>query len=1644
MVKNADCGVDCVNVAYITSPYSYTDGLIFPTQRLTDKEIKSVIHAVVEGLESVVLARFHTKQALRNSINITKQRLDWFYENAGQDGSSIGSSDLQLLERELLNVVIALAEFTDPDATQFTESYAVLENSFMDLCRHLGYIRARLESKGQQPQPENYSLFPGTCPRNALSAVVNSLIAISESCKDIQVRRAIAQRAAIVAAFTGILDSTRNAEDQKVVTDILVTRLNNALAFIDCLIIDNLMNNHGTAENLELLRQGILYPAQQLAKQLLTQNAAKASDTLEFRIDLSMLNLLQATGATIAMAELLKTECSDVPRSSLRALETNVYAALEDLSELKEAFDTAFENLENHGIEALKTNAEQLMTKEEFINFSHEIMSILDASNLPGLPNRFACLATRAFVSFWEGASLVFVPNTSIDNSLYGPKSAMEEIPEFLPSDMEWPLPQHVGSGQQGAAHPMRDNVIHPQDNGTINPNVMHSMHTATARSASHLVLSYAPLQRTAISYQSAHIDTAYVREPFYVARHSEGMLKLPITFLSMGAQPARAIVSYRAVTFGSATESQPQNAIVGEKNYNVTNVNIGEITCVSQDRGNVIAGTLTPFAERGATFWRRIAEYLSPSITSMPGPALHKTASPSQDSNVQTASTRALVCRTRGYHDLSVLLTLGSTTFWRAIAGYFFTPRMALRDAPSQLTTIPFPKPGIIRTGGLLPSIQCNASFSELPITLTINNAVVGASMSTYASVRIITDGMNLGNNLKEKNQELAKPASFHAGLANAGNPKSTAKVHPGRDVKMAQAPQISTTAVCSSEYQVRDIARIPTSAASMVSLTEGSAPAASVENNISTASHSLVSCQQARMYIVDMNSAVVHTEASGVLSDNTLTYVVATDTAASPISGENAAAASASRVALSVTNALALDTGADSKAAIPCIVTADAASSAQGKGYEDAAQDKASLSTTDKTVAAGTIACRTFGSQTMSNATEQETHGRSAVCTVGTIETKETLPSTSESAGSIAAQAAGTKSTQVTSGLATTYVENSTDNQSAGAVTGATEDSTSYIRSVSSENAGTVSGDNATTATKTLAPSTRVATENGGCDQVYTTQPQPQPTLASSSDIIKSAVMVAADNKQQSNASIAAGNTTKKKPRMLCTRKNSIDDDGEVYSKTKVGDNAASFQRKSRTQSLLKKFSRQKRTGAGEDLGDLQATSKIGASNSAVPYSSVHRLIYEARRLNVQDVTQTIENVYCALGEILRGESSNSQNHGILTAAQQRLEQILNELRKSSTDTLPSFTETMLFNTVVSLPQCVSNEQITQDKNGTLSVLLDCVTALSCRIKSLGAARNSSGSASASTQIAPSTHIKNCITSMSAVVNACLTIANLKSNKDADRASSASVILKKRAVCMAALAGILSDTQNQNLSTVKRTLLEQVEDAKAIMSERLCSSPSNKKNIAVLELAPLVCDVALATLDASRSCDAENMYRYYLLQATCHVKGLKELRDTEEKYNKFRKCLDNILKKLPKLEASVEAFLHAKRAGNEGKIKAVEKKLTNAVEDIKSLFAKLEAKINKHIMQNTLFAHLAEKAAEAWKYLAEQILSFTSPITQEKPANSSEFSSRGEYSPATSHSHHSTNEDKTSTPTSLSGISTAPVASGTAHNLSETMSTL
>lgn len=1622
MVKDADGGVDCANVAYITSPYSYTDGLIFPTQRLTDKEIKRVIPIVVEGLESVVLARFHTKQALRNSVNVAKQRLDWFYEHAGQDGSSIGSSDLQLLERELLNVVIALAEFTDPDATQFTESYAVLENSFMDLCRNLGYIRARLESKGQQPQPENYSLFPGTCPRNALSAVVNSLIAISESCKDIRVRRAIAQRAAIVAALTGILDSTRSAEDKKVVTDILVTRLDNALTFIDCLIIDNLINNHDTAENLELLRQGILYPAQQLAKQLLTQNAAKASYTLEFRIDLSMLNLLQATGATIAMAELLKTECSDVPRSSLRALETNVYAALEDLSELKEAFDTAFENLENHGIEALKTNAEQLMTKEEFINFSHEIMSILDASNLPGLPNRFACLATRAFVSFWEGASLVFVPNTSIDNSLYGPKSAMEEIPEFLPSDMEWPLPQHVGSGQQGAAHPMRDNVIHPQDNGTINPSVMHSMHAATARSASHLVLSYAPLQRTAISYQSAHIDTAYVREAFYVARHPEGMLKLPITFLSMGAQPARAIVSYRAVTFGPATESQPQNAIVHEKNYNVTNVNIGEITCVSQDRGNVTAGTLTSFAERSVIFWRRIAEYLSPPITSMPGPALHKTASPSQDSNVQTASTRALVRRTRGCYQLSEPLTLRSDFFWQAIAGYFFTPRMTLRDAQSQLTTISFPKPDIVRACGLLPSIECNASFSELPITLTINNAVEGASMSTYASVRIITDGMKLGNNLKEKNQELAKPASFHAGLANAGNPESTARVHPGRDVKMAQAPQISTTAVCNSECQVRDIARIPISAASMVPLTEGSTPADSVEDNISTTSHSLVSCQQA----------------SGVLSDNTLTYVVATDTAASPISGENAAAASASQVALSVTNALAPDTGADSKAAIPCIATADAASSAQGKGYEDAAQDKASLSTTDKTVAAGTIACRTFGSQTMSNATEQETHGRSAVCAVNTIEAKETLQSTSESAGSIAAQAAGTKSAQVTNGLSITY----TDTKPAGAVTGAAEDSTSYIRSVSSENAGKVSGDNETTATKTLAPSTRVATENGGCDQVYTTQPQQQPTLASS-DIIKSAVTVAADNKQQSNASIAAGNTTKKQSGMLCTQKNSIDDDGEVYYKTKVGDNAASFQRKSITQGLLKKFSRQKRTGAGEDLGDLQATSKIGASNSAVPYSSVHRLIYEARRLNVQDVTQTIENVYCALGEILRGESSNSQNHGILTAAQQRLEQILNELRKSSTDTLPSFTETMLFNTVVSLPQCVSNEQITQDKNGTLSVLLDCVTALSCRIKSLGAARNSSGSASASTQIAPSTHIKNCITSISAVVNACLTIANLKSNKDADRASSASVILKKRAVCMAALAGILSDTQNQDLSTVKRTLLEQVEDAKAIMSERLCSSPSNKKNIAVLELAPLVCDVALATLDASRSCDTENMYRYYLLQATCYVKGLKELRDTEEKHNKFRKRLDNILKKLPKLEASVEELLHAKRAGNERKIKAA-KKLTNAVEDIKSLFAKLEAKINKHIMQNTLFAHLAEKAAEAWKCLAEQILSLTLQITQEKPANSSELSGQDGHSPTTPKSHNSTNEDKTSTPTSLSGISTAPFAPGTTHNLSGTMRTL
>lgn len=81
------------------------------------------------------------------------------------------------------------------------------------------------------------------------------------------------------------------------------------------------------------------------------------------------------------------------------------------------------------------------------------------------------------------------------------------------------------------------------------------------------------------------------------------------------------------------------------------------------------------------------------------------------------------------------------------------------------------------------------------------------------------------------------------------------------------------------------------------------------------------------------------------------------------------------------------------------------------------------------------------------------------------------------------------------------------------------------------------------------------------------------------------------------------SSSKTKKKKSGVLCTsRKNSPDDDGEVYYKKKVGDNDASFQRKSGTKGFLGSLSRQKRTGGGErkDLGDLQDTS-IGASNSA-----------------------------------------------------------------------------------------------------------------------------------------------------------------------------------------------------------------------------------------------------------------------------------------------------------------------------------------------------------------------------------------------------------------------------------------------------------
>lgn len=407
---------------YLESPFSLVDGLIFEKQRLTTESIRKMVLNVVGALSVDIKNNFPVERELETLVQVAELKVHYVLENAEKDLTH-DSRALQSLERTLLDVVIALSpSFYGSNTVYHVESRNIhLEDFMVDLCRCIKSVQASMlvssDSECWEKSTGHHELFPANHARNVLSAAVNSLITVNERCKDARIRCHLEHRAVIIAALAGILDNAQDAEQKSVITDIIAKHLEDSRALVDNLLMEKIMDCLELARPLELLRQNLLVPACTLALKQLHQDTLETKDDPKFKLDLARLGLLQATGSTKAIKELLGAQHAGLG-SSLCALQENVGNSLKSLVILEQEFESALEDSKNDNVDAICAIAEQVIRKAEFVKYASELLYILDSASAM-LQKRLANLAQRALTSVFGSMALLAIPGSHVESSSY-------------------------------------------------------------------------------------------------------------------------------------------------------------------------------------------------------------------------------------------------------------------------------------------------------------------------------------------------------------------------------------------------------------------------------------------------------------------------------------------------------------------------------------------------------------------------------------------------------------------------------------------------------------------------------------------------------------------------------------------------------------------------------------------------------------------------------------------------------------------------------------------------------------------------------------------------------------------------------------------------------------------------------------------------------------------------------------------------------------------------------------------------------------------------------------------------------------------------------------------------------------------------
>ena len=1410
---------------YLTSPYSYIDKLIFETQDLDAEEIVKSVTFVIRGLVAAVSHHFSNKQKLVSSIKSSgKQALKLL--KGMKEGAALSSATLQELERQLLYMVNKISPFIASDSTTPQESHVSLKSFAVYLCRYLKSIQAQIACSGTHPdkeeneKPEDISLLAVTSSKNALSAVANSLLFLAESedCSDMNVRCALERYAVAIGKFAGIVDNIQSKNAKRVTTDVIVACLDEALAFVDGLAIDSIMMDNPNAGNLELLRRDLLFPAHQLALRQLQGNAYKRTDRLELRTDLARLNLLQSAGAMLAMDELLDSQCPKLKQSSFRTLRENVDCALENFSALEAVFESAFKNLEDVGIEALNSNSEQIETRKEFVNFSRELMSILDISDSEKLPNRFAGLAQKAFVSFWEGASLALIPGSSVEKSVHDtPHGTGSKIQSFFNSTIA-PKVDHTLSRQDeeeaqiavcpdvGGATYLLNIDARQRNRGDI---FYKTIKTYFSPSAWNVTL---PTQQQNLQQHNLSVVS---QEASWDTQLSQKALVTP---RSGDASPCSAIVEHFVAPSATEVGTTLKHATVSQQVLNVGAVNI---TSIYQPAAEITPESLT----------------CSPDQGSLEGASLDAHANVSIDANETNAGCTLIEGQ------VSAVTQSCSS----------FTPA---QESPCENT-------GKSGSDTFVAAQTQGSKTSEEKISLQTTadplKKVSSAGPSTDGSCATSTKYGMSDTDTTPVNTEVFSSGT-NEGTTCDGDNDSTAT--------------LSSSASETSSSRVEQPAAYPNNV---------SAPAINKGTPAGNGDTATTRCTVAPSCCTPSVANSTGTVENTPVKRETVTGPAVATTSHSPNATDPTKSGSTSNG-----EPAAVDHGLQSN-------PSGSSSSDDGKG---ASQDRSCIS-----VSRGT--------------TEYSTH--------------QSASSELQTSGSSVAQASNLSSATA-------------------------QPSTSLIATIDTQSAATSCSNN----------------PKAGGTQDHDIQHE--------QDAIKSS----SNSKKSKRGAWLKG----------CLGGKSVPaEDHDFYAKTGSETTNSTVLCHIYGKKRILCLGRKVKMSTGETQEDLHRDIKQNDSKIPCYYSSVHRLIYESRRRDSLFIEQKIEDVVPVLNSLSRSEVFDTQNHGIISGALKRLSDL--SVLSGSVYTSP-LVEEVLLNSVVSLPQCIPNEETGKD-NELIRRVLTCIVALSLCIKSINAARTIP-TQSSSTQSSEVAHVESCRSALSAVINACLTIAG-HGDKTAKGVNIDGAALKRRAVCIAALAGILSDTQSQeHRRAIERALLEQIETAKTMMSEKSNGSIGALNNIVDQELAQYTCDYATRTLSThGPRAPGHSTYKYPLFQTICHIRGLKEQKGAERKYAKFRKCVSNILEGLLKLDAHVEKFCLKKENGDKKKMSKAAKALTQAVKSLEDLFVKLERKLDKHTMSNSLFAHLARKAIDAWHRLTEQISLLSQSDHSDVAASSGQAQSAG-----------------------------------------------